>query len=261
MTAPGDAATDDINLRMKPKSFKAFHQADRNFFLIFLTICWLGVIMGFKSGVSLRLQGRADYPAPLILQIHAIAFSAWMLLLTAQICLVRVRRLSFHKTLGLTGAVLIPIMAVSAFFSEVYSQQFRLVHPPNSQPFFVIAIFYVVAFTALATAALTFRRDPAAHKRFILLATTIIVGAAYGRWWGTPLYDLFGEGLVGLLIYTFTGTNLILAFAAGYDIATRRRMHWVYQIGIPAILAGEVMTSVIFHSPAWLPIARVLVAR
>ena len=41
-------------------------------------------------------------------------------------------------------------MAVSAFFSEVYSQRFYFAHPPNSQAFFILPIFYVIAFTTLS---------------------------------------------------------------------------------------------------------------
>ena len=111
----------------------------------------------------------------------------------------------------------------------------------------------------LATAALVMRRNPSAHKRLIVLATTMIVGAAYGRWWGTGLYNLFGEGLSGVLIYTYTGTNLILAGALAYDWRTRGRIHAVYEAAVPAILVGEIATTFIYHSPKWLPIARLAI--
>ena len=243
------------------RRFVAFHKWDRNFYLAFLAVCWLGVVMGFAPAGMKRYTGHAEYPAPLILEIHAFAFSAWMALLTCQILLVRSGRQKLHMKLGLIGVGLVPLMAVSAFLSEVYSQRWRFVHPPNSQAFFIIAIFEVSAFAILATVALVLRRDPAAHKRLILLATTMIVGAAYGRWWGTPLYDLFGEGLAGVLIYTYAGTDLILAGAVGYDWWTRGRLHKVYEVAIPAILAGEIATTLIYHSANWLPIARLAIDR
>src|SRR3954447_22258669 len=242
------------------RRFVAFHKSDRNFFLIFLVVCWLGVLMGFQPAVAKRLAGHADYPAPLILQIHALAFSAWLLLLTAQIGLIRARRPQLHMRLGLVALGLIPLMAVSAFFSEVYSQRFRTAEP-DERAFFIIAIFYVIAFTSLASAAIAARKNPAAHKRLILLATTIIVGAAYGRWWGTGLYNLFGDGYGGMLVYTYAGTNLILLGALGYDLWSRGRLHKVYEIGVPLILLGEIATTIIYHSPRWVPIARMIVGR
>ena len=152
------------------RRFIAFHKWDRNFFLAFLALCWLGVLMGFYPAVTKRLHGHADYPAPLILQIHAFAFCTWLVLLTIQIGLVRVRRPQLHMKLGLVAFALIPVMALSGFFSEIYSQRFRSADP-TERPFFIIVIFYVVAFTALASAAVIARKNPTAHKRLILLAT------------------------------------------------------------------------------------------
>ena len=62
------------------RRFIAYHKWDRNFFLAFLALCWLGVLMGFTPAATKRYAGHADYPAPLILEIHAFAFSAWMAL-------------------------------------------------------------------------------------------------------------------------------------------------------------------------------------
>jgi uncharacterized membrane protein len=241
------------------RRFLAYHRWDRNFFLTFLALCWLGVLMGFKPAVMKRYTGHADYPAPLILQIHAVAFSAWLALLTAQIALIRSGRPRVHMTLGLIGFALVPVMAVSAFFSEVYSQRFYFAHPPNSQAFFILPIFYVIAFTSLATAALSVRSNPPAHKRLILLSTTIIVGAAYTRWWGQALSAMVGDGLGGMLINSYTGTNLLLIFAVAYDRFTRGRLHPVYEIAVPAILLGEIATTFIYHSPRWLPIAHLAI--
>ena len=88
-------------------------------------------------------------------------------------------------TFGVVVIALIPVMAVSALGSELYSQQFHFDRPPNNLAFFILPIFYVVAFTILATLTVLARKNPNAHKRLILLATTMIVGAAYARWWGT----------------------------------------------------------------------------
>jgi len=245
----------------KRKRFVAHHKSDRTFFLLFLAACWLGVVMGFSPAVAKRWAGHADYPAPLILQVHAFAFGAWLLLLSAQIALVRVRRVKVHQSLGLIGVGLVPLMAVTALLAEIYSQRFHLAQGANNYPFFFVAIFYALGFGALAGAALLRRNDPAAHKRLILLATAIIVGAAYARWWGDPLAARFGDGYVGMLVNTYAGTDLLLLAAALYDYATRGRLHRVYEIGVPVILLCEVATSVVYHSPAWLPVAAVLVGR
>ena len=251
----------DEPVRPPPRRrFLAYHKHDRNFFLIFISLCWLGVLMGFVPAALKRQAGLADYPAPLILEVHAFAFSAWLLLLTVQIALIRTRRPHIHMRLGMVGVALIPLMAVTAFLSEVYSQRFRVAHPPDSQAFFIVAIYYVIAFTILATLALIARKDPGAHKRLILLATTIIVGAAYGRWWGMPLYNLVGDGFLGMLINTYAGAEMLMFGAIAYDWWTRGRLHRVYETAVPAIVLGQIATSLIYHSPHWLPIARLAIA-
>ena len=73
---------------------------DRTFFLVFVIAAWVSVYVGFRGAVTARVQGKADYAAPLIEQVHVAAFAGWMLLLTAQVLLIRLRRAEVHRILG-----------------------------------------------------------------------------------------------------------------------------------------------------------------
>jgi hypothetical protein len=243
--------------RVQRPRFVAFHKSDRNFFLIFLALSWVGVALGFVRPVTARFEGHAEYAAPLILRVHMASFLGWMLLLSVQIFLVRSRNTLVHMSLGLSAFALVPTMAVSALLSEAYSQRFH--HTAIGQSFFIVPIFEIVAFTLLATAALLFRKSPATHKRLILMATAMIVGAAYGRWWDNALIRVFGDGYFAMLVNTYTGCNMLLVLAVGYDVITRGHTHRVYGIAVPMILLGEFATSGVYHWPAWLPVARVLI--
>jgi hypothetical protein len=64
-----------------------------------------------------------------------------------------------------------------------------------------------------------------------------------------------------MIVNTFAGTDLFLAGAVGYDLATRRRIHPVLALGVPAMILAELMVSLIYHSPQWLPVARFLIGR
>ncbi len=242
-------------------AFAPYHASDRNFFLGFVLLSWFGVLMGFAPASIGRLAGRADYVAPLVLHIHALAFVGWLLLLTSQTLLIRRQNVVLHRKAGLISTLLIPVMAVTAVAAEIYSQRYYLDHPPNSQAFFIIPLFYIAAFTPLAVAAVMLRRDPPAHKRLILLATTVLIGAAYTRWWGASLTAIVGDGFVGMIINTFTATNVIMISAIAYDYATRGQVHKVYRVAVPAILIGELVTSWLYHSAEWLPVARWIVGR
>ena len=225
-------------------AFAQRHPSDRAFFATFLVVCWIGVAFGFFPASSARVMGRADYVAPLILHIHAVAFIGWLALLTLQILLIRNRLPRLHMKLGPLGLLLVPIMAYSGIAAEMYSQRFYIQRDNDGLDFFILPLMYTVVFPTFALAGLLFaRRDPAAHKRLILMATTVIVGAAYARWWGEPLATAFGDDYWGMLINSFTGTNVVLALALGYDVVTRGRPHRVYLVGIPAILVTQLLCS------------------
>ena len=240
--------------------FSPLHVRDRSFFAAYLGACWLGVLFGFYRASSSRFTGHADYQAPPILVAHAILFSAWLALLTGQILLVRTKRLRLHKKLGRVAILLVPLMVYSAVAAEVHSQRFYIQRHDDDLHFFILPLFYAAAFGILSIwAVLVAKKDPVSHKRLILLATTVIVGAAYARWWGSELTVLFGDGFWGMLVNTFAGTNLLLAAAVGYDVATRKRVHRVYLIVVPAMLASELICSYIYHADWWMPIARRLI--
>jgi len=131
-------------------AFAANHSWDRNFFLFFVLFCWLGVSMGFEPAVTARMAGKAAYSAPPALQIHAIAFIGWLSLLTLQILLIHFRRFHIHRVLGLIGFVLIPVMVVSAVYSEILSQRFYSVEDPENSRLFLYPLMTMLVFPLLA---------------------------------------------------------------------------------------------------------------
>jgi hypothetical protein len=236
-------------------TFRPTHELDRTFFLGFVAVCWFGVAMGFVPALSARFAGKADYAAPLILHLHALAFIAWLALLTSQTLLIAARRTALHRRLGQIGFGLVPVMVVSALTSEVYSQRFYFTRDPHDRIFFIVPIFYGLMFGALATAALLKRRDPPTHKRLILVATTVIVGAAYTRWIGEALTAAVDDGPIGMIVNTFLAANVILALALGYDVVTRGRPHPAYVWSTGAVLLGQALTSFIYHAAWWPAVA------
>jgi uncharacterized membrane protein len=244
---------------MASSAFPPRHRWDRAFFVLFVLAGWAAVWMGFAGEVAKRFRGEADYAAPLILLVHIAAFAAWMALLTVQVLLIETRRLALHRKLGLLGLLLLPVMIVSAIGAEIYSQRFYSPRFPGNLNFFVAPLMQMIAFGLLAAGAFLRRGDAAAHKRLILLATSIILVAAYNRWWGEALYERFGDGFWGMIVHNFAGPDLLILIAMLYDLLTRGRVHRVYLIAAPAILAAELAASVIYHSAFWPGVVRSLV--
>ncbi len=232
---------------------------ERHFLPAFVVGAWLAVLLGFHPSVTRRWNGEADYPAPLILQLHVFAATGWLVLLTIQILLARRQRLSLHQTLGLGALVLIPAIVITGLGAEVYSQRFYSPRYPENLRFFIAPLFQMLVFAVAASLAVIKRREAATHKRLIVVATSMLLVAAYNRWWGEGLYELYGDGFLGMITHNFAGPNLLVLLAAGFDWLTLKRIHPVFAITIPLLIVGELAVSAIYHSAAWPGIARSLV--
>lgn len=240
----------------KKGDFASWHKWDRQFFLLYALAAWAAILIGFYPSVSDRFQGHADYPAPLILQLHVFAFTGWLCLLTAQIFLVRTGRRNVHQMLGVAGAALIPILVVTGIEAEFFSQRFNSPKNPENLQFLIAPLIEMLVFAICATMAVLVRGNSSAHKRLIILATSMILSAGYNRGLGDLFFQVFGGGFWGMIGNNFTGPNLLMAVSMAYDAITRHRIHQVYQIGVPLIVLAELVASYIYHHPAWPPIAR-----
>jgi hypothetical protein len=70
---------------------------------VWLGVLWVGMIAGF--GVDFPRYLHENPPPPRILHLHAVVFTVWMLLLTAQVLLVLRDRVAWHRRLGWFAAV------------------------------------------------------------------------------------------------------------------------------------------------------------
>lgn len=243
---------------MSHDPFAVRHRLDRGFFAGFVAASWLAVLVGFAPSVSQRLDGQADYPAPVILVLHVAVFTAWLLLLTVQVALVGAGRAALHRRLGISGVLLVPLMIVTGMGAEIFSQNFFTPRYPANAAFFIAPITEMGIFAVAAALAFQQRRNAPRHKRLMLIATSMVLAAAFNRWWGDPIFGLMGDGFWGMLLRTFLGPDLLILLASLYDLLTRGRVHPVYSIGGPLIIAAELATSMIYHSPAWPPLVRTM---
>src|SRR6202020_3645431 len=69
------------------------------------------VVWGFSHTVDANLF-HAKPARPLVLWMHGAVFSTWVLFFIAQSALVRVHKVSVHRTLGWFGAALATLMVV-----------------------------------------------------------------------------------------------------------------------------------------------------
>jgi hypothetical protein len=242
-----------------PRRFAPYHRWDRNFFLLYVALIWFGIAMGFVPQIAQHMRTpTARYP--LIVHIHAAAFVGWLILLTAQVLLVRGRRLDLHRKLGVLGAGLAVFMCIIGPATALFMQRQEFGTPGDSPAFLAIQFTDILAFAGLIAPALLWRRNPTVHKRLVMLATLYITDAGFSRWLG----DLVGNSLaahpfVSEMASLYLCPDLLVAGLGVYDLTTRQRLHPAYIAGAAWIVSMQLTGTSLLLSNAWKPIALSLI--
>jgi hypothetical protein len=201
----------------------------------------------FTGGPKATLTGG---PFTVLVHVHGVLFTAWVLLFIVQTALVASRRVAVHRRLGVAGAVLAAAMIAVGMFLAIATAAQGLA-PAGVDPlaFLVIPIFDMVLFATFVTAALALRRDKEAHKRLMLLAYISIVVAAAARL----------PGVLPLGPPAFFGLSFLFVVVAGiYDFLSRRRVHKVYLWGGTLLIVSVPLRLVISGTDAWRALAELL---
>src|SRR6202012_6103207 len=105
----------------------------------------------------------------------------WLVLLTVQLLLIRGNRHDIHRKLGIWGAALAAIMIVLGPATAIYMQRYHFGTPEGDPSFLAVQLTDILGFAGLVSFAIARRRESAAHKRLILLATLYISDAGFAR--------------------------------------------------------------------------------
>lgn len=156
-------------------------QTERRFFLILASLIALFVFVGFARTYYLR---PLFLPAPLtpLVHLHGLVFTLWVILLVVQTQLVAAGRTSIHRRLGIAGIVIAVLMEVFGVLVPLAAaKDGDHLKGMTVAATMAIQLMNTVTFPLLFGAAIYFRRQPAMHKRLILLASLAIMSPAYVR--------------------------------------------------------------------------------
>ena len=100
------------------------------------------VVSGFKRTVNDNLFHPA-VPRPFILWIHASAFAAWVIFFIRQSTLVRVHKVSWHRSMGWFGAGLATVMVPLGIATAIVMARFDTVqlHQSGADAFLSIPFY------------------------------------------------------------------------------------------------------------------------
>jgi hypothetical protein len=190
---------------------------DHFFFSGMALLLLVAVFVGFARTYYLAGMFHATLPS-VIIHLHGAAFSCWILLLVTQTSLVAAGRVDIHRRLGVFGFLLACAMVVLGVLAGTNSLA-RGFAPPglDAATFYVVPITDMLIFSTLVFFAFRNRSNPAAHKRFILIATIGLMIAAVARW---PFAPVYRNPIAAALV-----TYLFLLLLVGYDLWSIRKVH------------------------------------
>lgn len=233
------------------RGFAPHHRLDRRVIAAIVVVIWLAIILGFGIDMVKRAQSGALDFAPIV-HLHVIAYTGWLVLLAAQVWLVRTRRLSMHKALGWAALVLIPAMLVTGPLTAYAGVAGNPYMPDKWISWLSVNYTNALGSIVLLSAGFLMRRNPAAHKRLMVMGTIALTEPGFSRIWMDFLEARVGDGYVGFYISTYVGTLLLVLAVGIYDLATRRRLHPAYIAAAAWIFANEAVADWLFHQHFWL---------
>ena len=182
-----------------------------------------------------------------IVEIHAVVYYGWIVLFVAQTLLVLAGRLKWHRKVGWFAAAYAAVMVavVITALAMRFSDHMAAGDTREAHRSLIISSVDLLLFSGFLTAAIAYRRKPQIHKRLIIVATVVLMGPAVGR-----MTFLSVGPLLLLVLYS------PILFGMAFDLATRRRIHAVYVIGLILHVASLVRlplqdSEVLFSFSKW----------
>ncbi len=210
---------------------------DRRFFLTVAILFPLVVLIGFGPTYYLKPLFVSPPVPRLLVHLHSVAMSAWIILFFSQVYLIRSSRIKLHQRMGIASVVLAVAVFILGLLTAVAAAKYGSNStPPGADPlqFLIVPFFDMFVFAVLFGAALYYRRNAPNHKRLMLL--TVInflppalarfplgLTATFGPLWFFGVPDLVAIGLV--IADTWKHGKLNKAFLGGalFMIAS----HWL----------------------------------
>jgi hypothetical protein len=226
----------------------------RFFFVLMASAVIVTVFAGFAPTFYLRGSFTQTRPMSVLLHVHGIVFSAWVSFFLIQTLLIARGARRLHQRLGWIGAGIAAAMVILVTAAMV--EQLRRVHGFPPPPLaLALSIFDIIVFAALVGAALYYPKRPDWHKRFMLSATIVLLGAPMFR------FIIHFVGIGDMAKVSIVSTLLVDAFflpCFAYDILTRRRIHPAYLVGLALIVLDQVAQATVVSWTPWINFSQAL---
>jgi hypothetical protein len=226
-------------------------------------------LIGFIPDSIMKLEMvRAGVrpPFPLVLHMHAVLMGSYLLFLLSQTWLVATGRAHVHRRVGPIGALLAIALVIVGFIlaPTMYHQVAGAlaVAPPAAHGqirellarldnILFLQIQAGVLFAFFVALGLSQRsRDPGFHKRLMIFAPAMAMGAAFSRMPFLP--HSLPDSPLSILAYQW----LALAPLFVWDVLRNRRLHRAYLVLVAVYLPFNILAITLWDTPWWHDAAR-----
>ena len=244
----------DVQAKASPRSNPA-----RFLYAGVSTLLFVLTFLGFQQ---FYLHGNAVTGHPLfppvsvILMVHGIAMTGWMVLFLLQPFLVATNNRRAHMSLGIVGAILaaaIVVLSIWAAIATTRAEPEFIRFGLSRKQFMAIQLLLVLSFGGFVALGVRNRRQAAIHRPMMLLATLSIIPAAIDRIPGVP--ELWGPTIWGHLFGPL-GSSLVIGvvFLAVKCAVTRSFDRWLAgglaALAVVGLLMMKLATSAFWESVA-----------
>src|SRR5579864_1439289 len=214
---------------------------DKYFYFAMSLLAVALVISGFGQTVNSNLI-HPDIARPSILWVHAATFSAWILFFVLQSALVRTHNVRVHRSLGWFGAALGAFMVPLGLTTAVVMARFKnhQLHQADASLFLSVPFLDITCFATFFTLAVYWRKKPELHRRYIFIATSVLLAAAFGR---LPYLDKSS--------FFYAGVDAVILLGVVRDLLVNHRVHAIYRIALPVLIVLQTCAIYLaFSAPA-----------
>ncbi len=240
---------------MRRPDFDRSIPMDHTAVLIAVGVLWFALLSGFVPDMLHRFVDPQARPYQPVTHVHAALSFGWMVL-TWQAVRVRVGDMAGHRAMGRRlGWPVATALTITAVMTIIATDRAVWAMGTLSLSRVAFQFGHVIPFAVLTGWALASTHRPGAHKRLLILAVAAVTDTGLSRWLGTDMRLLFNDAPAAQLFGRFLFTWALLFGMAGYDLATRGRLHPVWLPAAALVLGTEALSMWLYVSPWWPPIA------
>jgi hypothetical protein len=226
----------------------------RLFFVIMASAVIVTVFAGFAPTFYLRDSFPQDRPMSFLLHVHGILFSAWVTVFLVQTLLIARGSRALHQRLGWIAVGIAATMVILVVAAMI--EQLRRVggFPPPPLAL-ALSVFDIVVFATLVGTAIYLRKQPDWHKRFMLSATILLLGAPMFRF---VIHDvgITDTSKVGIVSTLLVDAFFLPCFTC--DLMTRRRIHPAYFVALVLIILDQIAQVKVVTWAPWINLSMTL---